>query len=126
MDINQGGIDVADFVEVSKVGDLEDGAMKKVSVDGKDLLLARVGDVYYAADDRCPHMGASLSQGSLEGNIVTCPKHGSQFDLVDGHAVRWTDWSGLKLSLATKIKSPHPVKTYEVKVEGDGILVAKP
>ncbi len=44
-------------------------------------LLARVGDKYYAADNRCPHMGGKLSPGKLEGTVVTCPRHGSQFDL---------------------------------------------
>jgi 3-phenylpropionate/trans-cinnamate dioxygenase ferredoxin subunit len=117
---------VSEYVEVLKVGELEDGAMKKVSVEGRDLLLARVGDTYYAADDKCPHMNASLSGGTLEGSVVTCPKHASQFDLSDGHVIRWTDWSGIKLSVAKTMKSPRPIKSYEVKVEGDKVLVAKP
>jgi 3-phenylpropionate/trans-cinnamate dioxygenase ferredoxin component len=115
---------MSEYAEVLKVGDLEDGAMKMVSVEGRDILLAKVGDTYYAADNKCPHLGGNLSGGTLEGSIVTCPKHGSQFDLADGHMVRWTDWSGIKLSVA-KLKSPRPIKTYEVKIEDDKILVAK-
>jgi 3-phenylpropionate/trans-cinnamate dioxygenase ferredoxin subunit len=115
---------MGEFVEVAGADELKDGGMKKVSAGGKDLLLARVGDKYYAADDKCPHLGGSLSGGTLEGTVVTCPKHGSQFDLTDGHMVRWTDWSGFKQSMAKTFKSPRPIDTYEVKVEGGKVLVA--
>ncbi|HXZ95075.1 MAG TPA: Rieske 2Fe-2S domain-containing protein, partial [Dehalococcoidia bacterium] len=88
----------------------------------REILLARVGDTFYAADNRCPHMGGSLSEGKLEKTIVTCPRHHSQFDLVDGHVVRWTDWSGIKLSLGKMVKSPRPVKTYKIKFEGGKVM----
>lgn len=117
---------MADYVEVSSVSELPDGVMKKMNVEGKQVLLARVGNDYYAADNLCPHLRGSLAEGRLEGTVVTCPRHGSQFDLKDGHVVRWTEWSGIKQSLAKTFKSPRPIKTYEVKVVGDKILVAKP
>jgi 3-phenylpropionate/trans-cinnamate dioxygenase ferredoxin subunit len=117
---------MGDYVEVSSVGDLDDGSMKAVEVAGKKLLLARVGDEYYATDGVCPHLKGSLPDGTLEGTVVTCPKHGSQFDLKDGHVVRWTEWSGIKQSLAKTFKSPRPINTYDVKVEGDKILIAAP
>lgn len=114
---------MAEFVEVSGKQEIKSGQMKMISVAGHEILLARVDDDFYAVDNRCPHMGGNLSQGTLEKTIVTCPRHNSQFDLRDGHVVRWTDWSGVKLSLAKMIKSPRPLKTYKVKVEGDKILV---
>ncbi|MFC1986927.1 Rieske (2Fe-2S) protein [Chloroflexota bacterium] len=43
--------------EVSQVNELKDGTMKIVVVQGQQVLLARVGDKYYAASNRCPHMG---------------------------------------------------------------------
>lgn len=73
-----------------------------LDVKGQEILVARVGDNYYSVDNRCPHMGGNLSKGNLEGTIVTCPKHHSQFDLTDGHVVRWTGFTGLKL-IGTKI-----------------------
>ena len=97
--------------------------MKKAAVGNREILIAQVGDRYYAADNRCPHMGGDLSSGTLKGTVVTCPLHHSQFDLGNGAALRWTDWSGIKLSVATLVKSPRPLKTYEVKVEGEQILV---
>ena len=115
---------MAGFVDVLGVDDLEDGKMKKFTIGGKNILVAREGERFYAADNTCPHLKGSLADGKLEGSLVTCPKHGSQFDLTDGHVVRWTDWSGVKLSMAKTFKSPRPIKIYETKVEGDRVLVA--
>lgn len=77
------------FVPVAKTSELQDGAMKQVNVQGHEILIAQVGNKYYATNNRCLHMGGNLSQGKLEGTVVTCPWHGSQFDLQDGHVVRW-------------------------------------
>ena len=110
-------------VEAGKTGEIEDGTMKQVAAQGREILLARVGGKYYAADSRCPHMGGKLSQGKLEGTVVTCPLHGSQFDLRDGQVVRWLKTSGLIATMSKAIKPPKPIATYNVKVEGDRILI---
>jgi 3-phenylpropionate/trans-cinnamate dioxygenase ferredoxin subunit len=70
-------------------------------------------------------MGGDLSKGTLKGTIVTCPRHRAQFDLMDGHVIRWTDWSGLELKLAKLVIPPKPLKTHEVKIEEDKILLVK-
>lgn len=71
-------------VEVFKKDELEDGAMKEVIIAGHHILIARAGDNYYAVNNHCPHMGGKLSHGQLNGTVVTCPLHGSQFDLQSG------------------------------------------
>ncbi len=111
------------FVEAGKKGELAEGKMKEVTADGRKILLARVGNIYYAVDGICPHMGAKLSEGKLEKTILTCPRHGSQFDISDGHVIRWTNFPGLVSSVAKVFKKPRPLKTYAVKLEGDQILV---
>jgi len=110
-------------VEVSKTDELRDGTMKAVNVSGHEVLLAKVGGKYYATGSRCPHMGGKLAQGKLEGTVVTCPLHGSQFDLRDGQIVRWLKKSGLLEALSKTLKPPKPIVTYNVKVEGDRILI---
>lgn len=110
------------FVEILKKDELNDGELKMADIEGHEFLIARVGDNYYASDNRCPHMGGNLSIGKLEGTVITCPRHHSQFDLTDGHVIRWTDWTGLKLTAAKIFKSPRDLKTYEVKIEEDKIL----
>ena len=114
---------MAEFVAVPGGSELKSGQMKMFNLGRREILLARVGDTFYAADNRCPHMNGNLSEGKLEKTIVTCPRHHSQFDLIDGHVVRWTDWSGIKLSMAKLMKSPRPVKTYKTKAEGGKVMV---
>lgn len=111
------------FIEIATSDELMDGNMKMAKINGHEILLARVGDNYYSADNRCPHMGGNLSHGTLDGTVITCPMHHSQFNLTDGHVIRWTDWTGLKKSVGKLLKSPRNLKTYEVKVEGEKILV---
>jgi 3-phenylpropionate/trans-cinnamate dioxygenase ferredoxin subunit len=114
---------MAGFVEVSGAYEMKSGQMKMFNVAGEEILLARVGENFYATENRCPHMGGNLSQGKLEKTIVTCPRHRSQFDLADGHVVRWTDWSGVRLSLAKMVKSPRALKTHNVKVEDGKVFI---
>ena len=119
----RGGGQMSNLVEVGKTGELADGTMKKVLVQGREILLARVGDSYYATDNRCPHMGGRLSEGKLEGTVVTCPLHGSQFDLSDGRVVRWLRGAGLISRIGKVLKSPRPLTVYNVKVEDDSVLI---
>ncbi len=113
---------MADFVVIGKRGELADDSMKEISIEGKNILLAFIGGKYYVTASRCPHMGGNLSDCKLEGTVVTCPMHGSQFDLKDGSVVRWLKGSGIMSALGKATKSPKSLVTYEVKIEGDNIL----
>ena len=73
-----------EFVEVGKVNEIPDGKMKHFEVDGKEVLIANVAGKFFAISDRCGHMNALLSMGNLTGTTVTCPFHGSKFDVVTG------------------------------------------
>jgi len=110
------------FVEILKKDELVDGGLKMVEIQGKEFLVARVGENYYVSDNRCPHMNGDLSHGELVGTIISCPKHHSQFDLVDGRVIRWTNWKGIKLTAAKIIKSPKNLKTYPVQIKEDEIF----
>jgi 3-phenylpropionate/trans-cinnamate dioxygenase ferredoxin component len=111
------------FVQVATVTDLENGSMKKIRAGGQDFLLARVRDRYYCTDAYCPHLGGNLSEGTLTGTILTCPLHHSQFDISDGHVLRWTDLTGSILVAAKNQRPPRPLKTYPVKIEGSAVFV---
>ena len=52
------------------------------------LAVYHVGNSFPACADRCPHAGALLSEGEMEGPVVTCPRHGSQFDVTTGQRLR--------------------------------------
>jgi 3-phenylpropionate/trans-cinnamate dioxygenase ferredoxin subunit len=110
------------FTEVAKIEELKSGTMKSVIAEGHEILLARVGDKYYAVDGRCPHMKGDLSQGKLEGTVVTCPVHGSQFDISNGQVVRWLK-GGLMSKLGGALKMSKAITVYNVKVENGKVLV---
>ena len=114
---------VTGFVEVAKVSDINNGMMKKVVIGDRAILLAKVQGRLYATDALCPHMQADLSEGTLQGTVLTCPLHSSQFDIRDGRVIRWTDLSGTLLAYAAKSRPPRPLPTYPVRIDGDRILV---
>ena len=111
------------LLEAGKTGELQEGTMKAVTVNGREILLAKAGNKYYAAANRCPHMGGKLSQGKLEATVVICPLHGSQFDLRDGSVVRWLKGTGIVSAIGRTLKSPRKLTTYKVNIEDDRILV---
>jgi 3-phenylpropionate/trans-cinnamate dioxygenase ferredoxin subunit len=113
---------MSEFIELSKIDELKDGTMKAVNAAGRQILLARVGDKYYAVDNLCTHMKGDLSQGKLEGTVVTCPLHGSQFDISNGQVVRWLR-GGLMSKASKALKLSKDLTVYNVKVEGSKVLV---
>jgi 3-phenylpropionate/trans-cinnamate dioxygenase ferredoxin subunit len=111
------------YVKAGNTGELQSGSKKKVTVEGQEIMLARVGDSYYAIANTCPHLGGDLSAGTLEGKVITCPRHASQFDITDGHNIRWTSGSGIMSAAFKAFSSAKPVKSYKVKVEGGAVMV---
>lgn len=71
-------------IPVGAAGELAPGGRKLVFVDGRGIVLFSVDGTIYAIDDSCPHNGASLAGGKLEGSVLHCPAHGLRFDLRTG------------------------------------------
>jgi len=114
---------LGNFVEAGKVGEFKEGMKKQVLVEGREILLARVGGKFYAVSNRCPHMGGELAAGQLKGTVITCPLHGSQFDITDGRNIRWLKSSGFLSAVSKAIKPPRPLPVYKVRIDGEAILV---
>jgi 3-phenylpropionate/trans-cinnamate dioxygenase ferredoxin component len=114
---------MGNYVKVANVNEFKDGGKKKVTAGGKEILVAKINNIFYAIDNKCPHMGGDLSLGKLDGTVITCPRHASQFDIKTGQNLRWMKGSGLAYSLGKAIKSPQSVKTYAVKTEGEDITI---
>ncbi|MHB8105054.1 MAG: Rieske (2Fe-2S) protein [Dehalococcoidales bacterium] len=114
---------MGNYVKVGVTGEFKDGVKKKVSIGGQDIMVAKVGGSYYAVSNRCVHMGGDLSNGTLEGTVITCPRHSSQFDVRDGKNIRWLKGSGIFSAVGNALSSPKSLATYKVKVEGDAISV---
>ena len=71
-------------VGIGVAGEIEPGQRKRVFVDGRCVVVFNVDGAIYAIDDSCPHNGASLGNGQLEGPVLRCPAHGLRFDLRTG------------------------------------------
>jgi len=99
---------MAEFHAVCRVGDLGEGEGRTVQVGNKLIAVFCDRGQYFAIDDVCPHMGASLAGGYLEEGIVTCPWHAWRFRLADG---AWADNPRLKIGC------------YPVRVVGEEIQI---
>lgn len=104
------------YKKVALTGELQPGEKKKISLDGKEILLVNIEGMFYAVDNKCPHMGGSLVEGNLEGSNVVCPKHGSAFNVKTGEVME----SGKMFFIDVKVKN---LKAYPVKVEGEDISI---
>ena len=94
---------------VSAGNKLNEGEMRVLDIEGTKVSIAAAGGSLYAFDDACTHMGCSLGEGQLEGTTVTCPCHGSQFDVTSGAVIRGP--------------AQQPVRVRSVQIEGDDLLV---
>jgi len=99
---------MSEFVTVAQLGTISEGEGKTFNLGGRLVAVFCDGGEYFAIDDVCPHMGASLGAGAVEEGVVTCPWHAWRFRICDG---TWQD------SPKTKIDS------FEVRVAGDEIQV---
>jgi len=108
-----------EYIRVADKADLPINKMIMVVVGGKEILLTNLDGSYYAIANKCTHAGGSLAKGSLTGSVVTCPRHGSQFDLKTGKNVRGAKIGFIKINVKDET-------SYMVKVEGTDILVGIP
>ena len=99
------------FVTVARVGQILEGRGRAFRVGEREIALFLAGGLYYALDDFCPHMGASLGSGDVRNGMVICDLHNWAFRLHDGSC---PDVPTLK------------AQTFEVRVEGDQIQVRLP
>ena len=83
------------YVTVAAVGDIPEGGCKIVRVDDQSVAVFRVNGAYYAIDDVCTHDGGPLAEGTLEGAVIECPRHGARFDITTGRELTLEVlWSG--------------------------------
>jgi nitrite reductase/ring-hydroxylating ferredoxin subunit/uncharacterized membrane protein len=73
-----------DFVVVAEEADITEGALHRGQANGTPVLLLRLKGTIYAIAATCTHAGGPLDEGSLEGEVVVCPWHGSRFRVRDG------------------------------------------
>ena len=75
---------MAAYIKVATTSELAPGQSKRVEAQGKRIALFNLGGSVYAIDDTCTHRGGPLSEGQVEGSVVTCPWHGAKFNIATG------------------------------------------
>jgi nitrite reductase/ring-hydroxylating ferredoxin subunit len=98
---------MAELTAVGRADDVPEGEMRQYQVGGEDVAVASVDGELHAFSDVCTHRQCSLSEGDLDGTTVTCPCHGSEFDVTSGDVLAGP--------------AVEPVQTFEVAVD-DGEL----
>jgi nitrite reductase/ring-hydroxylating ferredoxin subunit len=97
------------LVRIGNVRDVAAGQMRAFDVAGTKVDVANAGGHLYALENTCTHRGCSLASGKLEGTTVTCPCHGSQFDVTSGAVLRGP--------------ATQPVRSRSVQIAGEDLLI---
>jgi nitrite reductase/ring-hydroxylating ferredoxin subunit len=96
------------FTKLCKTSDVQSGAGKGIELNGKAIAVFNVDGKFYAINDVCGHRGGPLSEGEIDGTTVICPWHGWRYNVTSGE---------------NELVPALPTEKYELKVEGDDILV---
>jgi nitrite reductase/ring-hydroxylating ferredoxin subunit len=100
------------FINIGLLSEFEEGHVRRIIIEGRDIILVRHNERIYALDDLCTHDGGNLSGGHVKDGNVVCPRHGGRFDL--------------KTGAATAMPAVAAIQTYEVKIENDQVYLGLP
>lgn len=73
-----------EFIEVADVAELGNGERLFIELADKAIVIFNIAGSYFAIEDTCSHDGSPLGDGDLSGTIISCPRHGAQFDVATG------------------------------------------
>jgi nitrite reductase/ring-hydroxylating ferredoxin subunit len=100
---------MGEFVKVTDVAAVAVGDLAAFDVGGARVAVANVRGTLHAFGDTCTHLQCSLAEGDLDGTVVTCACHGSQFDVTTGEVLRGP--------------AQKPVQSYAARVENEALEI---
>ena len=104
---------MSEFLKVATVDEIPAGGSKLVQIEDVRIALFNLDGTYYAIEDVCTHDDGPLVEGEVvDGCEVECPRHGARFDIRSGRA--------------TRMPAFEPIETFEVKLDGNDVLVESP
>lgn len=104
------GEDMSEFINLCKVSDVPVGGAKLIFVNEQALGIFNVSGTFYALDNACPHGGASLSHGIIEGDVVQCRIHHWRFCIRNGIYL-------------DENKPRCNVRSYPIRIVGDQVQI---
>jgi nitrite reductase/ring-hydroxylating ferredoxin subunit len=116
-------------IKVAAVADVSADKVLKASANGQSVLVAKVGDKYCSIANKCPHLGLPMAKGKFENGVVTCPFHGSKFEICTGKNVEWVDsvvgipLPGIAKKMMAMGKAPTDVASFAVTQEGEDLFI---
>ena len=114
---------------VAKSEQIREGAVHVASAGGHSIALTRVSGAVQAFENKCPHLGLSLSRGKIDGGAITCPWHGSKFDICSGKNLDWVNsllgmplpqWTHSMVALG---KKPVGIKIFKASESNGAVFV---
>lgn len=103
---------MSEFVKVATVDEIQPGSRKLIDFESVTVALFNINGQLYCIEDVCTHDGGPLAEGELKDHIIVCPRHGAEFDVRDGRAL--------------KMPAVTPAPTYEVRIEGKDVYIESP
>lgn len=97
------------WIEVCKISEFDRVPVKTISYEDIPIAVFKVGNELYAIVDECTHMEASLSEGNIEGETITCPLHGAKFNLRTGDVL--------------SLPAASPIQVLPVRVDKETVFV---
>lgn len=100
---------MAEYITVATTDDFQSGDRIVVEVNGHYVAVFMVSGNYYAIEDICPHDDGPLAEGTLDGTVIECPRHGATFDIATGKVLSFP--------------AITDVPWYPVRVEGNDVQI---
>ena len=119
-------------IPVVMSSEVPEGRTLACKVEAQPLLLARIDGCVRAVENRCPHMGLPLTRDKLDGKVLRCPWHGSQFDLCSGENLGWVDsFAGVPMprwshGLLAAGRKPRALQTFPTSEDDGRVWVELP
>jgi 3-phenylpropionate/trans-cinnamate dioxygenase ferredoxin component len=105
------GVVASEWFDVARASDIPRGEVRTYEADNTEVAIFNLDGELYALEDICTHDGGYLASGEIDGDHVICPRHGAHFDIKTGAALCAPAY--------------EPVPTFEVRIDGERVLVRR-
>lgn len=105
--------------------DLNFTSFKKITIEKEEIVIGKKNDQLFAFNNICPHKGASLSKGSLNGNNIVCYMHGYEYNVFTGKLENMKSWKkdATWIEQNDQWRYSDDLKTYRIFLDEDRIFV---